>query len=97
MIDYNNVHGIVFVVDSNDSGRISEARRELEQLLGQEELRDAHLLVFANKQDCVDAMNAAEVTDRLGLYSIKQRAWYIQSSCATSSKVNCYTTIISTY
>lgn len=34
---------------------------------GQDELREAVLLVFANKQDLPNAMNAAEITDKLGL------------------------------
>jgi hypothetical protein len=29
-------------------------------------------------------MNAAEITDKLGLHSLRQRTWYIQSTCATS-------------
>jgi signal recognition particle receptor subunit beta len=33
------------------------------------------LLVFANKQDLPNAMNAAEITDKLGLHSLRQRAW----------------------
>ena len=41
----------------------------------QDELRDAVLLVFANKQDLPNAMNAAEITDKLGLHSLRQRQW----------------------
>lgn len=37
------------------------------------------LLVFANKQDLPNAMNAAEITDKLGLHSLRQRHWYILS------------------
>lgn len=43
--------------------------------LFQDELRDAVLLVFANKQDLPNAMNAAEKTDKLGLHSLRQRHW----------------------
>ena len=42
--------GLIFVVDSNDRERIQEARDELMRMLGEEELRDATILVFANKQ-----------------------------------------------
>ncbi|CAH2072744.1 unnamed protein product, partial [Thlaspi arvense] len=42
----------------------------------QDELRDAVLLVFANKQDLPNAMNAAEITDKLGLHSLRQRHWH---------------------
>lgn len=52
----------------------------------QDELRDAVLLVFANKQDLPNAMNAAEITDKLSLHSLRQRHWYIQSTCATSGE-----------
>ena len=44
-------------------------------LYSQDELRDAVLLVFANKQDLPNAMNAAEITDKLGLHSLRQRNW----------------------
>ena len=42
--------GLIFVVDSNDRERAGEAREELNRMLGEDELRDATLLVFANKQ-----------------------------------------------
>lgn len=48
---FQNTQGIIFVVDSNDRDRIVEAREELQRMLNEDELRDANLLVFANKQD----------------------------------------------
>ncbi|KAK4049852.1 hypothetical protein OIV83_003908 [Microbotryomycetes sp. JL201] len=81
---FQNTQGIIFVVDSNDRDRVVEAREELQRMLNEDELRDALLLVFANKQDLPNAMNAAEITDKLGLHSLRQRTWYIQSTCATS-------------
>lgn len=47
-------------------------------MLNEDELRDALLLVFANKQDLPNAMNAAEITDKLGLHGLRQRTWFIQ-------------------
>uniref|UniRef100_A0AAY5KQT4 ADP-ribosylation factor 2b n=1 Tax=Esox lucius TaxID=8010 RepID=A0AAY5KQT4_ESOLU len=76
--------GLIFVVDSNDRERVNEAREELQRMLAEDELRDAVLLVFANKQDLPNAMNAAEITDKLGLHALRQRSWYIQATCATS-------------
>ena len=38
------------MVDSNDRERVQEAREELCRMLNEDELRDAVLLVFANKQ-----------------------------------------------
>ena len=76
--DYQNTQGIIFVVDSNDRERVSEARQELQGMITEEDLRDALILVFANKQDLPNAMDAAEITDKLGLHSLRQRTWYIQ-------------------
>lgn len=76
---FQNTQGIIFVVDSNDRDRVVEAREELQRMLNEDELRDALLLVFANKQDLPNAMNAAEITDKLGLHSLRQRAWVSRS------------------
>ena len=81
---FQNTHGIIFVVDSNDRERIVEAREELMTMLAEDELREAVLLIFANKQDLPDAMNAAEITDKLGLQSLRNRNWYMQAACATN-------------
>ena len=81
---FQNTQGLIFVVDSNDRERMGEAREELNRMLNEDELRDAALLVLANKQDFPNAMNAAEVVDTLGLHNIRNRSWYTQASCATS-------------
>jgi len=47
------MQGLIFVVDSNDKERIFEAKEELMRMLGEDELRDAVLLIFANKQVCI--------------------------------------------
>ncbi|KAI5929079.1 ADP-ribosylation factor 1 [Manis javanica] len=72
---FQNTQGLIFVVDSNDRERVNEAREELTRMLAEDELRDAVLLVFVNKQDLPNAMNAAEITDKLGLHSLRQRNW----------------------
>ncbi|XP_054983362.1 ADP-ribosylation factor 1-like isoform X3 [Sorex araneus] len=76
--------GLISVVDSNDRERVHEAREELMRMLTEDELRDAVLLVLANKQGLPNAMNAADITDKLGLHSLCHRNWYIQATCATS-------------
>ncbi|KAJ9468607.1 ADP-ribosylation factor [Diplonema papillatum] len=83
---FQNTNGVIFVVDSNDRDRVAQARDELQKMLSEDELRDACLLVFANKQDLPNAMSTAEVTDKLGLHSLRQREWYIQGSCATTGE-----------
>ncbi|KAH9998256.1 ADP-ribosylation factor family-domain-containing protein [Russula vinacea] len=78
---FQNTQGIIFVVDSNDGS----------VMLNEDELRDALLLVFANKQDLPNAMNASEITDKLGLQGLRQRTCACdscpcapQAACATS-------------
>ncbi|KAH7299762.1 hypothetical protein KP509_24G027800 [Ceratopteris richardii] len=83
---FQGTQGLIFVVDSNDRNRIPEARDELQKLLNEDDLRDAVLLVLANKQDFPNAMSVAEMSQQLGLNSIHKRKWYIQSSCATTGE-----------
>eukprot|EP00602_Paraphysomonas_sp_CaronLab_P013287 CAMPEP_0185042292 /NCGR_PEP_ID=MMETSP1103-20130426/42270_1 /TAXON_ID=36769 /ORGANISM="Paraphysomonas bandaiensis, Strain Caron Lab Isolate" /LENGTH=184 /DNA_ID=CAMNT_0027582343 /DNA_START=113 /DNA_END=667 /DNA_ORIENTATION=- len=79
---YPNTDAIIFVVDSCDSERLSVAKQELMAMLEEDELKDAILLVFANKQDSRGAMNAQQVSDGLGLPDIKNRQWSIQETSA---------------
>ena len=81
---FQNAQGLIFVVGSSDRERVNEAREELMRVLAEDALRDAVLLAFADKQDLPNAMNAAEITDKLGLHSLRHRNWYIQATCATS-------------
>ena len=43
--------GLIFVVDCADRDRIDEARQELHRIINDREMREAIILVFANKQD----------------------------------------------
>eukprot|EP00403_Amphidinium_massartii_P025205 CAMPEP_0178398172 /NCGR_PEP_ID=MMETSP0689_2-20121128/14636_1 /TAXON_ID=160604 /ORGANISM="Amphidinium massartii, Strain CS-259" /LENGTH=181 /DNA_ID=CAMNT_0020018927 /DNA_START=104 /DNA_END=649 /DNA_ORIENTATION=+ len=81
---YTGTNGLIFVVDSNDRDRVEDAREELTKMLNEDEMRDAVVLVFANKQDLPNAMTAAEVTEKLGLHNLRHRQWFIQSACATT-------------
>jgi signal recognition particle receptor subunit beta len=76
--------GLVFVVDSNDFGQIDEACDELHKLLEEDELRDAILLVYANKRDLPNAIKPQDVGSRLRLDSITNRALQVQGTCATT-------------
>ena len=63
---FQNTQGIIFVVDSNDRDRIVEAREELQRMLNEDELREAILLVFANKQDLPVSLPLITITVTLG-------------------------------
>lgn len=46
--------GLIFVVDCADRERIDEARTELHRIINDREMREAIILIFANKQDLAD-------------------------------------------
>lgn len=50
-MDFVGTQGLIFVIDSNDRSRIEEARQELHRIILDREMKEALLLVFANKQD----------------------------------------------
>eukprot|EP01104_Vermistella_antarctica_P004654 TRINITY_DN15074_c0_g1_i1.p1 TRINITY_DN15074_c0_g1~~TRINITY_DN15074_c0_g1_i1.p1 ORF type:complete len:208 (-),score=24.24 TRINITY_DN15074_c0_g1_i1:108-650(-) len=79
---YSNTNAIIFVVDSADPERIGICREELLAMLEEDELSEAALLVFANKQDLPGAMSAAEITEALNLTSLKNRDWSIFKTSA---------------
>jgi ADP-ribosylation factor protein 4 len=79
MFSRTRVQAIIFVVDSNDSQRFEEARRELEVVMGEEMLKDAALLVLANKQDISRAAPVVHVADELHIRELaRNRKWFIQ-------------------
>merc|ERR1712193_466741 len=81
---YQGSQGLIFVIDSSDRDRIEDAREEMSKMLADEEMKDAVLLVFANKQDLPNAMTTAEVSEKLSLQSVRDRPWFIQAACATT-------------
>ncbi|CAE8741265.1 unnamed protein product, partial [Polarella glacialis] len=81
---YQNTDALIFVIDSSDRERIDEAHEELMKMLAREEMREAALLIMANKQDLPNAMTTAELTQRLGLNNLgRGRRWLVQETCAT--------------
>ncbi|XP_069018791.1 ADP-ribosylation factor 4-like [Embiotoca jacksoni] len=80
---FQNTQGLIFVVDSNDRERVAESAEELSKMLLEDELKDAVLLVFANKQDLPNALSVSELTDKLGLQALRNKNWHIESTCAT--------------
>jgi len=74
---FETTDGLIWVVDSADRRRLADCKAELHQLLQEERLLGATLLVFANKQDLPGALTAAEIKEVLELDSIKTHHWRI--------------------
>ncbi|KAF1376435.1 hypothetical protein PFLUV_G00211470 [Perca fluviatilis] len=70
---YTGTQGLIFVVDCADRDRIDEAKQELHRIINDREMRDAIILIFANKQDLPDAMKPHEIQEKLGLTRIRDR------------------------
>ncbi len=78
---FQNTQALIFVVDSSDRDRVEIAKEELHKMLAEDELKDAVVLILANKQD-MGIMSVSELTDKLGLHTLRARDWYIQGTCA---------------
>lgn len=83
---YENTSGIVFVVDSNDCERMTEACDQLHQMVNEEELKTLPILIFANKQDLPNALGVDQIKEKLNLskFDDVKRKWHLQSCIATS-------------
>ncbi|XP_072987673.1 ADP-ribosylation factor-like protein 2 [Typha latifolia] len=75
---FEQTDGLVWVVDSSDVRRLDDCRAELHNLLKEERLSGASLLVFANKQDIQGALKPEEIVKVLNLDAMdKTRHWEI--------------------
>ena len=83
---YANTAAVIFVIDSTDIERLGTAADELAAMLNEEELRDAALLVFANKQDQPGAKGAGEISEALKLGELRDRNWSIVACSAIEGK-----------
>ena len=70
---YKNRDVIIFMLDSNDHVRISECKDELWRYLCDDKLRNAIILVLANKQDLPNTMCVKEVAEKLEIEKVKNR------------------------
>ncbi|KAL1512090.1 hypothetical protein AB1Y20_005362 [Prymnesium parvum] len=80
---YDNTDALVFLVDSNDPDRLQEAREELHEVLADDRLRNACVLLLANKQDLPRAMAPHHIAEQMGMRSLRQE-WYIQPCSAVT-------------
>lgn len=79
-------NALIYVVDSSDTARIGTTKKELMSMLEEEELKDAVLLVLANKQDQKGALSEAEVSEAMGLAAIQNRPWHIAKTVAVKGE-----------
>ncbi|KAG2222249.1 hypothetical protein INT45_010662 [Circinella minor] len=83
---YTDTKAVIMVIDSTDAIRLNLAKEELHRMMESEQLGDACLLVFANKQDVKGAMTASQISDALSLTSLKDKQWHIQACSALTGE-----------
>lgn len=82
---YLNTQAVVFVIDSSNHDRLAEAHSELAKLMSEKELKDASLLILANKQDIPGCATIEALTEQFALYKLCcGRSWHIQACDAQS-------------
>lgn len=86
---FEQTDGLIWVVDSADRMRLQQCRDALLDLLQQDKLAGASLLIFANKQDIQGALSSEEIVSVLELDKndrFKNRHWSIQSCSALTGE-----------
>ena len=82
---YTGTQGLVFVIDSSDTDRLEISREEIVEVLSDEQLINAAILILANKQDHACAMPPEQISQILNLDTlIGKRPLKIQGSTATT-------------
>jgi small GTP-binding protein len=79
---YTGSDAIIFVVDSSDTDRLEESAEELHKMLQDDELANACVLIYANKQDLSGALSPNEVSMKMKLNELKNRKWMVQGATA---------------
>jgi ADP-ribosylation factor-like protein 2 len=83
---FEQTDGLVWVVDSGDKIRLEDCRKELHQLLLQERLAGASLLVFCNKQDLQGSLTVEEIKEFLQLDNFQTRHWAVVPCSAVTGE-----------
>ena len=83
---FEETDGVLWVVDSGDKLRLNDCKEELHNLLKQEKLAGATLIVLCNKQDINGALKVEEIKNILELDKITSRHWMIMPCCGLTGE-----------
>eukprot|EP01089_Gocevia_fonbrunei_P007668 TRINITY_DN1889_c1_g1_i1.p1 TRINITY_DN1889_c1_g1~~TRINITY_DN1889_c1_g1_i1.p1 ORF type:complete len:297 (-),score=69.92 TRINITY_DN1889_c1_g1_i1:74-964(-) len=83
---FEGTNAMIFVIDSDDTERINEAKRELKGLMNEKDLKGVPVLILANKQDLDSALSLAEVQKSLGLFSGRSSRWELMGCSAVEGQ-----------
>ena len=68
----------IFVVDSADPTVIEGAKEDLHKVVNDPEMKDTAILIYAFRQDQLNALTPHELEEKLSLNQLKDRTWRLQ-------------------
>lgn len=83
---FEQTDALIYVIDSADKRRLEETGQELGNLLEEDKMCGVPVLIFANKQDLMNAEPPSEISDSLNLSTIRDRTWQIQPCSGKSGE-----------
>lgn len=83
---YEDTDGLIFVVDSCDRLRLADCKAQLNEIIVEERLLGASLLILANKQDMQNSLKPDQIQEFLQLDQIKSHHWEIFSCSAITGE-----------
>ena len=82
---YTGTDAIIYVIDTHDTN-YEESKNQFYKLLENEALKNAVILIYANKQDLSGAKSVNEIIQIYELNSIKGHIWNIQPCSAQTGE-----------
>ena len=84
-IYFVNTDAIIYVIDTHDE-TYDDSKEQFYKLLKNDTLKNAIILIYANKQDLPGAKSVAEIIQIYGLDNIKDHIWHIQPCSAQTGE-----------
>jgi small GTP-binding protein len=81
-IYYMNTDAVIYVIDSQDDTYYEESKNQFHKVLRNSTLKNATILIFANKQDLPGAKTINQIMQDYELDKIKNHSWQIQPCSA---------------
>ena len=82
---FTNTDAIVYVIDTHDE-TYDDSKTQFYKLLKNEALKNAIILIYANKQDLPGAKSVGEIIQIYELDTIKDHIWHIQPCSAQTGE-----------
>lgn len=83
---FSATDAVIYVIDSADDSQVQASQAEFLNLLVHNELKDALILVFANKAEMPTARSVSELVDMYGFGDVREHEWFIQPCCALTGE-----------